>query len=136
MDLNDLDIVTAANGGFELELKHPTTGALLGIFITVLGNDSDEFRKQYALQSKARLSRMGKRQSREPVPMEELERDAIKVLAACTVKWRDRDNPCLTIGTEMRSCSLVAAEALYTKFPWIKEQVDIAISDRANFIKG
>ena len=66
-----------------------------------------------------------------PVPIEEIEQDGIDLLAACTTGWigiiiEDKEIPFSTDNAVM----------VYERFPWIKEQVDTAIGDRANFIKA
>jgi hypothetical protein len=44
--------------------------------------------------------------------------------------------PTITMDKKELEFSVDNAIALYERFPWIKEQVDIAIGDRANFIKA
>lgn len=136
MDLGKLDTVSAANAGIELCLLHPKTSEPTSIYITVLGSDSDEFRKISATQNRARLMRIRKSQATRHRSDEDFEGDAIAILAACTKGWRDGSNESLDIGGSALPFSVENAILLYRKFPWIREQVDITISDRTNFIKG
>jgi hypothetical protein len=145
-DLSSLDVVTGANEGFELELYNPATQEDLGIFITVLGKDSTEFRKLQAEQNQRRLDRAGRAGNVSKMLSErQIRADGIELDAACTKSWRtvtpDADGETehsksviLVAGTELE-CTKQNAIKLYTDFPWIKEQVDEAILDRANFMK-
>jgi len=148
VDLAKLDTVSGANQGFELQLLDPGTLANLGIFIQVLGRDSAEFRKLAADQNRRRIAKVtrGGQFRAGAASLEEMESDGIELLAECTKGWRsvelDKDDPTieqskpfLTIGGEEVQFSRAAAVKLYTNYPWIREQVDGAVIDRANFIK-
>ena len=137
MDIAALDSVKAANNGFELELFHPGTMVNLGLFITVLGKDSAEFRKVSSAQNRKRLQKATKGGGFRAgaVSMEEIEQDSIELLAACTVLWRDGDKKTLTFAGKELECTPENAKQVYTDYPWIREQVDAGVSDRANFIK-
>jgi hypothetical protein len=89
------------------------------------------FRRSAA--SKKRMAKMSKGGFRatSTVPVEEIESDGLELLAACTKSWSG-----VVIEGKQVAFSHEAAADLYTRFPWIKEQVDTAIGDRANFIKG
>lgn len=131
-DLSELDTAKASNDGFDVSLYHPGTNADLGIKIRVLGKDSDEFRKVSNAQNKRRMDRMSRGGFRNPTPSpEELEQNGIELLAACTVGWSG-----VVLDGKSLAFSKDNAKALYSRFPWIKEQVDAAIGDRANFIKA
>lgn len=150
MDLAKLDTVASANEGFEVQLFNPGTMENLGIYITVLGRDSDEFRRLQAEQSKRRMGKLAKGGSfrMSSINAEEMERDTLELLAACTKSWR-QERPAaegesldekhyvdtLTVAKEELVCTRENALMLYTKYPWIKEQVDAGVTDRANFIK-
>lgn len=131
IDLATLDTVAGANKGFDVKIYHPGTLADLGITITVLGKDSDEFQKISRRQQKKRLDRISKGGFRGATSLssEETEKDGIELLAACTTGWTG-----VVIKGEDVPFSIDNAVDLYSKFPWIKEQVDTAIGDRANFL--
>ena len=144
IDIGDIDTVGAANNGFEVELYHPATNEDLGIFITVLGKDSDTFQKISRQQNKKRMDRMSKngfRAGKVSAPsQEELDADNLEILASCSVSWRtvegDEESETILFNGEALAFSISAAKKLYSARPWIKEQIDIAIGDRANFIKA
>lgn len=132
-DLANIDTVKGANEGFDVQIYHPGTNADLGISIRVLGKDSDEFRKVSAAQSKKRMAKMSKGGFRNAttISIEEIEQETIELLASVTKGW---DN--VVVDGNPLPFSKENAAALYERFPWIKEQVDAAIGDRANFIKN
>lgn len=133
-DLSTIDTVKGANEGFDVRIYHPGTNEDLDIIINVLGKDSDEFVKVSRAQNKKRLAKMTKggfRSANMTPPPEEIESDGVALLAACTKSW----SGVIIEGKEI-PFTTDAAIALYERFPWIKEQVDTAIGDRANFIKG
>ncbi len=134
IDLSSIDTIKGANEGFNVRIYHPGTNEDLDIVINVLGKDSDEFQKISRAQSKKRIAKMSKngfRGSSLTPPPEEIERDAIELLAACTKAWSG-----VVIDGAAITCTPENTVMVYERFPWIREQVDIAIGDRANFIKS
>lgn len=142
MDLKQLDVVGGANEGFEFELLHPTTNAPLGIFITVLGQDSDEFRRVLAEHNQRRVDKFMRNGVYRPGPltMQELEANAIDLLAASTKAWRDADakvaKGTIVMDEKAYPCNRENAIRIYTANPWIREQVDLEVGNRANFLRG
>lgn len=136
-DLNSIDTVKGSNEGFDVQIYHPGTNEDLGITITILGKDSDEFQKVSRAQSKKRIQKMSKGGFRNTnVPLEEIESDSIDLLASCTRGWKQDDKLTITVDGKEIACSKENAGMLYERFPWIKEQVDTAMGDRANFIRS
>jgi hypothetical protein len=134
IDLSSIDTVKGSNEGFDVRIYHPGTNEDMDITIRVLGKDSDEFQKVSRAQSKKRMAKMTKGGFRNPntaVPVEEVEQDGIQLLAACTKGW----SGVIVEGKEV-PFSTDNAVMIYERFPWIKEQIDTAIGDRANFIKS
>jgi hypothetical protein len=123
------DVQSGANEGFTLELvnaRHEKTG----LWIKVLGKDSTEFQRLSKQQQRQRLHRMQKAGQTKITP-EELEDDALDLLATVTKAWNFKDkegNP--------YPCTPSNAINLYRDFPYIREQVDVAVGDRENFIKS
>lgn len=131
IDLANIDTVKGANEGFDVQIYHPATNEDLGIVITVIGKDSDEFQKITREQTKRRMQKATKGGFRNvTIPVEELEEDSLKLLAACTKSWKG-----VVENGKAIECTKENAMAIYEKYPWIREQVDTAIGDRANFIK-
>ena len=133
IDLSSIDTVAGANAGVDVQIYHPGTNEDLGITIRVLGKDSDEFQKISRAQSKKRMAKMSKGGGFRSanVPIEEIERDSLDLLAACTKSWAG-----VKLEGKDLECNAANAVMIYERFPWIKEQVDTAIGDRANFIKS
>ena len=133
IDLAAIDTVKGANEGFDVQIYHPGTNEDLGITITILGKDSDEFQKVSRAQSKKRMARLAKGGGfrTNAISVEEIDRDGLELLAACTKSWSG-----VIIEGKAVDCSKDNAIDLYERFPWIKEQVDTAMGDRANFIRG
>ena len=131
IDLANIDTVKGANEGFDVQIYHPATNEDLGITINVIGKDSDEFQKITREQTKRRMQKATKGGFRNvTIPVEELEEDSLKLLAACTKSWKG-----VVENGKAIDCTKENAMAIYEKYPWIREQVDTAIGDRANFIK-
>lgn len=133
IDLSKIDTVKGSNEGFDVQIYHPGTNEDLGITIHVLGKDSDEFIKVSRAQSKKRLAKMSKGGFRNtsPVPVEEIDQDSLVLLAACTKSWKG-----VIVEGKAIECTPDNVVMIYERFPWIREQVDTAIGDRANFIKS
>ncbi|MDD4390195.1 MAG: hypothetical protein PHW03_05265 [Eubacteriales bacterium] len=149
IDLASLDTVQGSNAGFEVSIYNPATNEDLGVFITVLGKDSDEFQKVSRAQQKKRMAKMSKggfRSNNMTLSPEEIEAEGISLLAAVSKKWRtaavkegevitEPEKDTILIDGKELPFSIANAEMIYKRFPWIKEQVDTAVGDRANFIK-
>ncbi|MCK5605398.1 hypothetical protein KAR91_26135 [Candidatus Pacearchaeota archaeon] len=133
VDLAALDTVKGSNEGFDVQIYDPGTNEDIDIVISVLGKDSDAFNKISRSQNKRRMAKMQKGGFRNVAtpPIEEVESDGIELLAACTTGWTGvvRDGKVIEFSKDN-------AVMIYKGYPWIKEQVDIAIGDRANFIKA
>jgi len=132
-DLAEINLTQGANDGFEVELYHPATNIDLGIKITVLGKDSDTFKKISTAQARKRMNKIAKGGTfkASAISPEEVEEDNIELLAACTKGWVGMKE-----GGKEITFSKEAAIDLYTRHAWMREQVDAAIGDRANFLKG
>jgi len=139
LDLASLDTVAACDAGAEIELTHPTTGQLLGIFVTVLGRDSQVF-KEYTRQSiNARLRKeaVNRKRGRDPevATIEAAQEESLGALVACTQGWRTGDEKTIQFKGEFLPFSHSNAMLIYKALPWIQHQVDEGIGDLANFLK-
>lgn len=132
IDLSSLDTVAGANAGVDVQLRHPATGDDLGITIHVLGRDSDTFKAVETRQLTQRMERVRRsgRNTNAFTP-EQANEDAIELLASSTTGWSDN----FVVDGKPMPFSVAAAEQIYARFPWIREQVDQAVGDRANFTK-
>jgi hypothetical protein len=140
LDLDSLDTAKASDVGAEIELKHPTTKKPLGIFITVLGKHSEVFREIVRERTDERIAKAALSDQRGDEPelptAARTEARAIELLVACTLGWRSGDNSTIFCGGEHLSFTVQNATTVYNRFIWIREQVDTAIGNLENFIKG
>lgn len=109
-----------------IQLVHPSTGDEIGATVTVYGQDSEIFRTE-SRKAEARYTEYSRRNRGKFMPPEERERLDRNKIIACT-KSID--------GLEYKGAPLTDAEEIYTRYPWIYEQVVQAVMDRGNFIKG
>lgn len=134
MDLSNLDVVSLAEKGVTVELKHPATGETLvndkdePMAIVVAGSDSKVFKAEIRARVK---QNMLKKSKKDDVDLEEMEKRGAELLAKCTLSWSgiQEDGKALPF-------SVAAAQSLYLKYPWVKEQVDAACSDRSELFKA
>ena len=149
IDLSTLDTVKGSNEGFDVKIYNPATNEDLGITITVLGKDSDLFLKTTRAQSKRRMEKLQKGSFRNAsLSPEEHEIDSINLLAEVTTGWKTlavkdkkgdvvkEEKDTLTISEKEVEFSKENAVNVYKCFPWIREQIDSAVGDRANFISS
>ncbi|CDH43851.1 hypothetical protein [Candidatus Contendibacter odensensis] len=130
-NLPDFDTVSASDAGATLTLVREDNGAIARdkdgnpITLTVLGSDSAQYRKA---QQKNLNRRLAKRTVK--VTAEELEAEALDILASATVAWSGFFDG---IGDPI-PCTPGNALDLYKSYPSIREQADRFVSDRANFL--
>ena len=123
-DLKNLDVVSLANTGTTVDIVHPVTGDPLGIKVTVAGMDSDLYRKA---QRKILNKRLNDKKFKTRA--EELENESIDLLAHCTMSWEGVEEDGVVVPFTVDN-----AKKVYRTYPWMKEQVDVAIGDRGNFL--
>lgn len=121
------------NAVFDLELRGPDGAALFNddgtpMTIGVIGLDSDEASKAKHAQANRRMQQG----PRAKVTSEGFEADAAAFLAKLTKRWN------ITMNKAKPDCTEAAARELYAnpRLAFIREQVDAAIADRANFTKA
>lgn len=146
MDIGKLDTIAACNAGAEIELLHPSTQEPLGIFITVLGKDSDVCREHFrnTVNENIRRAAMAKKRGKdeELTTYEKQQERGVELLVSCTLGWRtvekidgtETEKPVITLKGEDLQYTKANAKRLYEVMPWIKEQVDTAIMDLENFM--
>lgn len=131
MDLDQLDTRRGADNGFDVQIRHPETDKPIGTVITVMGMDSDTYQQKALEHQRGRMQRVAKKGRMAIADPAAMEEQAIELLVAATVSWSG-----LKKGGEEVPFSAAAAHSIYRDFPWIREQVDEAIHDRANFLPG
>ncbi len=95
-------------------------GNKTGLFITVMGVDSPVFRAQAKLQQRAYIEAL---RNEKDFDGEEMDIDA---LVASTIGWR---------GTDEKFTPKLCKQ-LYSKAPYVKDQVDRFMAARENFTKA
>lgn len=128
MDLSNFDTVTRANQGAQCTLKDIRTGKPTDATITLRGMDSEDFQRLKADRARDMAAR---RESGNYTDLTQEEKDdiAIDTLARMTVGWDGLKHE----GAPL-PFSLSAARDLYRHYPAIREQVNVFIADRANFL--
>ena len=128
-DLSGFDLVDESVGSF-MELVNPANGEVIydndnpvGIYLN--GRDSDAYRKAQREVTNRRLSKRGG----GSITAERIEAEATEVLVKCTVSWQH-----IVVDGKELECTPSNVKKIYDRFPWIKEQVDTFIADRANFL--
>jgi hypothetical protein len=128
MDLDDLSqfdaLVSAQEKGRECTIRHPVSKAPLSLVITVCGRGSKRY-KQASRWLTARFIETGVEGVAET---DDADVNGIEFLARLCVGWEG----CQVDG-ETLPFSIEAATALFTRFPFIFEQVDAFASSPANF---
>jgi hypothetical protein len=122
---------------FRLVLVHPITRQPMRdeqgnpAYIDHYSSDSEIARKHQRNIQRRRLAMRG----RMKITPEELEAEAVDILAALTVDWHLVDLKGQVIDTK---CTQENARKLYASpaVSWLREQLDESTADRANFSKG
>lgn len=128
MDLSQFDgLAQAQEEGVDVSIFHPKTGEDMGIKIRVVGPESSRQKRIRNMLVNDRLVRNRNRR----VTAAELDADALKISASSILSWE---------GIEINGTSFEFtpenAEKLLTNYPFIREQIDSAVGDRAVFIKS
>lgn len=136
-DLDSLDTKSLSDTGVDMVIhQFGTTEPLVArnggtVSLKLLGPDSDKYRTFTRVQVQKRLQKNS--EIRLFVPnLEEAEADSLDMLAACTVGWAnvlDREGVEIPFSSE-------SARILYVNYPVVREQADLFVVTRANFLKA
>lgn len=139
-DLSTFDVVAKAEKGFKLYFKNPYDLSVeLPIFMIVKGADSKTYKK--ALRAKKietinNASINPKEKTTED--LENIERDNIELIAKLVVGLGETEGKKDTdyILDDNKQYKAVKKDIIHllTKFPWMVDQVTIAIATRTNFL--
>lgn len=135
LDLAQLDTAARAEAGVEMTVRHPVSGEALSagdgsaVKLRLAGLDSERFERASAVLAAARLAE----ERRAPQPdagADGLTRtERARLLALVTVDWRG-----VALDGEALACTAENAERLYLRLPWLLDQADRFVADRANFL--
>lgn len=143
-DFDSLDLAVASETPFEFELVHPESKQGLGVFVSVIGSESETFQAYIRREANAQRLKNFQRQRKggddKPTTIEEEEAALIEALAVCVKGWRTVINgeskPVIVwAGVELPFGRELAVKWL-AKFKFIRAQVNEATGDLGNFIKG
>jgi len=121
-DIDQLEQINTA----EIQILHPATGDELGAVATVHGQDSDVFIAE-TRKEETRYIEYARRNRNKPMPPEQRAAILKAKLVACTAS---------ITGLASKGQPFTDVEAVFTRFPWIMDQVAQGIMDRGNFMKG
>lgn len=136
LDLTSLDTAHGAEAGAVMEVLHPTTGAVLTqedgkpISLTLAGRDSDRYQRAARATRNKRLKAQQSGRTAQ-ISAEEMENDSIETIVSCTIGWEG-----ICVDGATLPFSPDNARLLYKRLPWLLEQADAFIVDRANFLKA
>ncbi|MCY1042712.1 hypothetical protein OV208_15415 [Corallococcus sp. bb12-1] len=114
-----------------VDILHPITGKPTGMVVEVAGMDSQRYSEatrsiiDKATAGAPRTSRRARQEATR-----DMEADALELLVACTVSWTG----VMERGAEV-PLTPENARRLYAAHPWLRRQVDEAVSDRASFFE-
>lgn len=142
--------IEAAETPVEMAVQHPKTKKDSGVYITLVGKDSDAYR---ALSRKLNNKRFGELKKTKTLTMtaEQNEEENLRLLSACVRSWRSRvferrgeklvatDNfqPIFFAAEKGKmECNILNVKWVFENVPEIREQVEDFIQDRTNFLTG
>ena len=132
-DLGSLDTIEACNKPAEIQIKHPVTGAPTGVFIRVLGKDSDTYRSIVRGMADETLKRQAMNKPSDD-SLEKLERKNIEALVAVTTGWRTDKDPTVTLNGDKLDFNAANVRKVYSALLPVREQVTEAINNLENFM--
>lgn len=141
LDLETLDVTKFASAGVEIAIKHPVTGKPIGLYIGIMGKDSETYKEIVRERSneavkKAVAAEASGEQMQPPSYDEQQERE-LDLLAALTISWR-QENGKSTVKFAGEELIFTAnnVKMIYRRFDFIRNQVDKSIADVSLFIKS
>lgn len=125
------DTKTLADAGVEVEILN-ASGDSTGVFITVLGVDSNQYQKMRERFDRARIKQMQKN-NRNVVDSlyDNAKQHDLEMTAECTIAWRhvSQQMP-FDVSDKEQLISF------YSSYPLVYDQVRTSMNDRVNFTKG
>lgn len=143
MDLKEFDALTKAQEeGIEVDITHPKTHERIGITFRVAGVDSTRMRKARRAVTEARL-KSGKLTG---ISAEQLEQEGLDYIVAACMSWKwdpavpavdgKPAIPATTLDGVVPEFNEKNVRALLTRFPFMKEQLDLVAGSRAGFMEA
>ena len=148
LDLAELDTREACNKPFHLELLKPVTDQPLGVFIPVLGKDSDAVQEHVrtTVNTQIRKESFAQQRGKKPAPatVEQGESEQVELLSVAIfgsgepwyVKDGDKITPGLPYRGQVLDWTVANIRTVLKEQAWIRRQVDEALGNLENFIKA
>jgi hypothetical protein len=124
--MTELSTIVAAERG--IDIKHPATEQPIGLRITLLPDHHSQVKAASRKAVNDRLISRGK------VTAEKMEAGRTDMLVASVGGWEFQDE--LTFHGEKPAFSEQALRKLFKELPWVAEQVDLELGNRAEFFRG
>lgn len=140
-DLTTLDTKSGADEGRFLQLRNPSDGSPLPVWLKCLGADGEKFRAtRVANQRRSAMLRKSGRDDDADDPTR-IESTSIQALAEMVVEWESESGPGvrkpgLCINGDVLQCTTDNVAQVLTDYLWIREQVAAFALNRANFIRA
>lgn len=141
-DFGALDLAALSDKPFEFELEHPETGEGLGVFVSVVGAESETFQRYLRtegdmLRRKAfEAQRKGKPD--EPMLLADEEETGLRALSACVKGWRTvvdgASDPVIFIAGQRYEFGADNVLLWLRKFRWVRSQLNNATGTLANYL--
>jgi hypothetical protein len=133
MDLSQFEVTDSDLG--VMRVRHPATGDELAtekgdaVTLTMIGMDSQRYREA---QRKIIDVRLKNRSRAAALPSAgETEKAIVEGLAIAVVAWQN-----FGLGAEQTPCTTENVITAFDRLPWLRNQVDAFLGDRANFLKA
>lgn len=143
-DFGQLDLGAICDEPFEFELVHPETQEGLGVFLGIVGVESDTFQKYLRAEQNRERRRAFEAQRKgknaEITTAEEDEERVLRALAACITGWRTvidgASKPVIYWDRKGLEFSQDTAVKWMQKFRWVRPQINEKTGELGNFIKA
>jgi hypothetical protein len=133
MDFSQFEMTDSHLG--VMRVRHPVTGEELAtkdgdaVTLTMIGMDSPRYREA---QRKLIDVRLKNRSRATALPSAgETEKAIVEGLAIAVVSWQN-----FGLGAEQTPCTTENVITAFDRLPWLRNQVDAFLGERANFLKA
>jgi hypothetical protein len=141
-DFDALDTGAACEKSYEFELLHPTTEKPLGVFVSVLGPESNAFktrvRREVNRDRKRQFEGIRKNKPVEPQMIEDDEEFGVSLLAEIVTGWRTekdgKNEPVIYWKGEKLEFNKENLLRWLMHFPWARKQISDESSKLENFL--
>lgn len=121
-----MDILAIKPNTVTVDIKHPATGAPIGLSVECVSLESDAV-KAVERQIKDKALRSG----RNAMTADKLEQNTTALLSAAIFGWSWAEG--LTLGDMVAPALTAENKAKLLSVPWIAKQIDTALGDEAAF---